>query len=319
VKRRRGDAETTTSGTGFIISKDAHIMTNYHVVAEKITRRNWRGEEITEQYDVQEIRVVTKAGTRHVAGASARVIAADPKNDLAILKADELAVKDYLKFGEYAELTETQNVWCFGYPLGEKLAEDQHGPSITITQGQITSLRKRDGKLQRVQTDASVTAGNSGGPVVDADGNVIGVIRLKIGLDSGINMAIPSRKAQSLFRKMKEGKSLSAPSVSKAADGAEKDLAREEQTAGSFQPLPEKTKALNKGMSVEAVKELFPNLKRDVDIAYLGSALLVFIESPDARHPRLLNVLWVDEAEAIKQRMQDIRKRLRSVKEGIDR
>ncbi len=195
VHRQRDGKKTVSSGSGFFVSKEGYVVTCQHVIAEKLTYTNWRGDQVKRDYNVKRIQVVVNAGTQRVAGARARVIREYPERDLAILKVDDLPVNQHLDFAKNKNLQETQDVWCFGYPLGDALAEGDNGPNVTITEGQITSLRRKEDKLRRIQTDVSVTQGNSGGPVVNGKGQVIGIIYLKVGRDSGINMAIPGDEA----------------------------------------------------------------------------------------------------------------------------
>jgi hypothetical protein len=74
-------------------------------------------------------------------------------------------------------LFETQTVTAFGFPFGKELAEKPDAyPDISVQVGRITSLRKVDGKLSRIQVDADLHPGNSGGPVVDSNAQVIGMV-----------------------------------------------------------------------------------------------------------------------------------------------
>jgi hypothetical protein len=82
-------------------------------------------------------------------------------------------------------------VAAFGYPFGKDLAVNKSQyPNITISLGHITSLRKDGGVLKKIQLDASLNPGNSGGPVIDARGQVIGIVVSGI-TGTGINFAIP--------------------------------------------------------------------------------------------------------------------------------
>ena len=72
---------------------------------------------------------------------------------------------------------------AFGYPFGRMLAADKGYPTVSVNTGTITALRRKGGKLSTIQLDASVNPGNSGGPVVDKKGNLIGII------ESGMLMA----------------------------------------------------------------------------------------------------------------------------------
>jgi serine protease Do len=74
-------------------------------------------------------------------------------------------------------LTELAEVVAFGYPFGSGLAvSKKEKPAISVNVGRITSLRQKAGELHRIQIDAALNPGNSGGPVLDKEGKVIGVV-----------------------------------------------------------------------------------------------------------------------------------------------
>ena len=78
----------------------------------------------------------------------------------------------------------------------------QRGPEITITKGSVSALRHDDlGRLTTIQIDASVNPGNSGGPVIDEKGRVIGVVRIALGT-SQMNFAVPVHFLDSLIKKI---------------------------------------------------------------------------------------------------------------------
>src|SRR5262249_46356889 len=79
---------------------------------------------------------------------------------------------------------------AFGYPFGRMLASDNRYPSVSVNTGAITALRRKAGKLSAIQLDASVNPGNSGGPVVDRKGNLIGIVESGI-MGARLNFAIP--------------------------------------------------------------------------------------------------------------------------------
>ena len=88
------------------------------------------------------------------------------------------------------------DVVAFGFPLAGGPAPGRDGrPSISVNAGSITALRRQEGRLKEIQLDAELNPGNSGGPVLDGHGKVIGVVRSGMvarGLGrTGINQAIP--------------------------------------------------------------------------------------------------------------------------------
>ena len=88
------------------------------------------------------------------------------------------------------KLVETTPLAAFGYPFGRLLASDERYPSVSVNTGTITALRRKGGKFSAIQLDASVNPGNSGGPVVDKKGNMIGIVQS--GMEGArLNFAIP--------------------------------------------------------------------------------------------------------------------------------
>jgi len=176
-----------SGGSGFFIEHGGrqYLVTNYHVIEDALE-------------DGLTMRVVVGAGSPDVKGGTASVVAATSEDDLALLAVDGLSAEQVLELAE-AEPAITDTVWCFGYPLGDLLAADGYGPEITVTHGRVTSLRRKAGRLHQIQTDAAVAQGSSGGPVLDDEGKVVGVTYLKVGVESGLNMAIPAWKAVDLL------------------------------------------------------------------------------------------------------------------------
>jgi hypothetical protein len=83
-------------------------------------------------------------------------------------------------------------VVAFGFPFGKALAPGRREyPAISVNIGHITSLRRKDGRLHQIQLDAALNPGNSGGPVLDKSGKVVGVVQAGVREGSGLNFAIP--------------------------------------------------------------------------------------------------------------------------------
>ena len=96
-----------------------------------------------------------------------------------------------LKLGDTRNLQATDPILAFGFPFGKAIAvNDGSNPSISVNIGRVTSLRRADGELRLIQTDAQINPGNSGGPVIDEDGKVIGVVLAGI-KNSGVHFVIP--------------------------------------------------------------------------------------------------------------------------------
>lgn len=164
-------------GSGFCINSHGLFLTNKHVVSDIGI-----GGDVT---------LIINPSQKDQAKLQAKVLAIDDELDLALLAAP--VDKQYVALSLAADdvLTETQRIYAFGYPFGSALSFDEKGyPSISINSGEVTSLRKRDGQLEAIQVDASLNPGNSGGPVIDTNGQVVGVVVAGI-VGTGVNFVIP--------------------------------------------------------------------------------------------------------------------------------
>jgi len=154
-----------SSGTGFFVSNNGHIITNDHVIV------GCRNVTIAQQGKYVEV----------------DVIAYDEKNDLAILKSDIRPKKYYRISKKDPKLMD--DIVIAGYPLGNKIST-----GIKTTKGSVTSLSGMGNNFSEFQTDAALNKGNSGGPIIDKGGNVIGVAVAKLegeGIE-GFNFGIKS-------------------------------------------------------------------------------------------------------------------------------
>ncbi len=142
---------TASSGSGFAVSSDGHVITNYHVVdgCEKVV-------------------VHTKENDFPV-----RMITYDPKNDLALLKGDFSPKTVFALSNSSPQLL--QDVYVAGFPFGDKVST-----SIKVTKGIVSSLTGLGNNFSNIQIDAALQSGNSGGPILDDFGNVVGVAVAKL-------------------------------------------------------------------------------------------------------------------------------------------
>jgi len=175
-------ASAATSGSGFFISKDGHILTNYHVVKDAINSNSV-------------ITVLTHDGTSY----KAKVIGTEESNDLAVLKIDATGT-NAATFADSSKMTVGDTVYAVGNPMGEL--------QFTMTSGMISALDRAvttsvsDTSMNMFQFDAAINSGNSGGPVYNAYGQVIGIATAKYSSSSssasveGLGFAIPSSDAQ---------------------------------------------------------------------------------------------------------------------------
>jgi S1-C subfamily serine protease len=206
------------SGSGFVLKTDgsaALVVTNHHVVEPEIVEVVMDGRRggpfgrspfapwspgltprlIVRSCRAAKVTVVLRSGTPKEESAAAEVLAADPELDLAVLKIGNVKkLPSPIDFGHKFKLSETMPVYTLGFPFGKILATSHGNPAITIGKGSISSLRlDDDGQLARVQIDGALNPGNSGGPVVDSQGRLVGVAVATIRNSSGIGLAIPAR------------------------------------------------------------------------------------------------------------------------------
>src|SRR5262249_38644354 len=120
----------------------------------------------------------------------ARIVAVDRDADLALLAVEKEGMPPPLVVKSARHLQETQPVYVAGFPLGEL-----PGKSITINKYEVSSLKKEKGVLDKLQIHGDMQPGNSGGPVVDGDGEVIGMC-VSILRGTRINFAIPGDKVR---------------------------------------------------------------------------------------------------------------------------
>ena len=145
------------SGTGFFVSKSGHIISNHHVIEGcDATKLTFKGKEVV-----------------------ADVLAVDKMNDLAILKANLIPNQVYSVATEDAALLE--DIIIAGYPLGKKVSA-----AIKTSKGSVTALAGYGDNYSEFQTDAALNQGNSGGPIMNQKGNVIGVAVANYGKKVGV-------------------------------------------------------------------------------------------------------------------------------------
>ena len=146
-----------SSGTGFFVTGEGHIVTNYHVVQNCDTT--------FVSFDGQQI--------------ATKVLAVDKMNDLAILKVNITPAKVFSVATEDALLLE--DIIIAGYPLGKKVSA-----AIKTSKGSITALAGYGDNYSEFQTDAALNQGNSGGPIINQKGNVVGVAVANYGKKAGV-------------------------------------------------------------------------------------------------------------------------------------
>jgi len=176
--RQQQEQPVTAQGTGFFISPDGYILTNNHVVekAERVTVNTVQGKEY-----------------------EAKVIGTDPKTDIALIKVE---AKDtpFAELGDSSQMKVGEWVLAIGNP---------YGLDHTVTAGIISAKGRQidTGSYQDfIQTDAAINRGNSGGPLINMRGEVVGItsnIFTPTGGNIGIGFAIPSNIAKKVVVQLK--------------------------------------------------------------------------------------------------------------------
>lgn len=177
--RRFGDAVVTVStpsgmGSGFLISDQGHLITNYHVVEKELKVIVTVFHKQKQGYEKRQLKKV-------------KILALNPLRDLALLQLDREEVGDFqLKHVVIAEKP-TVRVGDLMFAIGNPL-----GLERTVTQGIVSSTTRTLGHLRFIQTDASINPGNSGGPMFNARGEVVGVVCAGYSFFSGLAFGIPA-------------------------------------------------------------------------------------------------------------------------------
>jgi hypothetical protein len=165
------------SGTAFCVHSSGLFITNEHVV------RGAKAGEIT---------LVLNPSTSDQQVLKATAVRVDKEADLALLRVDGAENLPSLKLGSIDGIAELADVVACGFPLGRRLSPDtKEYPAISVNGGTVTALRYKAGTLQFLQIDVALTFGNSGGPVLNENGEVIGVVVAGVREAKGINLAIP--------------------------------------------------------------------------------------------------------------------------------
>jgi putative serine protease PepD len=147
-------------GSGVVLDRDGHILTNDHVVADAAASGQQQSGSIT---------VTFENGTT----ASATVVGTSGTNDLAVIKVDGVSDLTPATFAKSGSLRIGQAVVAAGAPLG--LSESVTSGIVSNTARPVRSGSNNDAVYLAVQTDAAINPGNSGGPLVDLNGAVVGI------------------------------------------------------------------------------------------------------------------------------------------------
>jgi hypothetical protein len=234
-KRKKNTPISASSGTGFFISSEGHIVSNNHVIdACHTVNINYQGD-----------------------AKPAKVISRDRANDLALLQVDINPKDIFVISNNDAMLLE--EVYVAGYPFGKSVSS-----SIKVTKGVVSSLSGLGDNFSNIQIDAALQPGNSGGPIINNEGKVIGVAVAKLdfkqtiktygAIPENINFGVKSSVVNSFVKSnnIKTNKSIKEKIINK------KELAEKIQNATVY---------LDCWMTASKIKEmkekktLFPNVE----------------------------------------------------------
>lgn len=166
-------------GTCFLVNADGYFITNFHCIenAEEIMIKGIDGD------------FTTKYG--------ATVVASDRSNDLALLKISNKNVKftkPPFSIRSYG-IAQAERVYALGFPIAQVMGEE-----VKITEGIISARSGAQGDISRYQISASVNPGSSGGPLIDENGNLIGVIYAKSTVADAAGYAIKSSYLETFLK-----------------------------------------------------------------------------------------------------------------------
>jgi S1-C subfamily serine protease len=189
-------------GSGFLINDDGFVLTNFHVISGS-----------------SRIQVTLHDQTQYYA----RALDTDRSDDLALIKIAPKRKLDSLRLGDSDHLQVGQKVLAIGNPFGLE---------GTLTVGIVSSIgRSISGENEQrlegmIQTDAAINGGNSGGPLLDSSGNVIGINTAILGQTNiGIGFALPINRAKALLSDYEAGRVTERPKVGVTTEFVAGDLA----------------------------------------------------------------------------------------------
>jgi serine protease Do len=161
-------------GSGFFINKDGYLITNFHVIAGE--------KKISVTQFLQDGKIL-----RRVVHKEVEIVATAPFHDLVVLRLKEHDTEiTPVVFAPEEKLGIGETVFAIGNPLGLER---------TVTEGVLSQTHRNFGGILYLQVDAPVNPGNSGGPLFNARGQVIGIINMGVATMEGLNFAIPARHA----------------------------------------------------------------------------------------------------------------------------
>lgn len=273
-------ARQHSTGSGVIIDPDGYVVTNAHVVlgAQKAQVTILERSSTTPGREVR--------GLVHRRGLPAEIVGLDVETDIALLKVPEKGLPA-LRFADSDTVEEGQFVFAVGSPMGL---------DNSITMGVISSTARPfrpDDPMVYLQTDASINPGSSGGPLVDAEGNVVGIstmILTQSGGSEGLGFAVPSTVVANVVDQLRQTGKVVRGEIGVRAQAISPALARgwrlprdwgvvvgdvdpDSAAARAGLQVGDVIEALN-GRSVETARQFSVGLYRPADGATVGLDIL---------------------------------------------
>lgn len=209
-------------GSGVIIDEDGYIITNEHVISRATL-----------------IKVTLSDGSKF----DATVISADPQDDLAILKITSPIPLDFVKLGSSSDLMIGETVIALGNPFG---FENSVTTGVLSAKNRTVTFRAEEGIIENkglIQTDALINPGNSGGPLVNINGELIGINTAIVNQAQGIGFAIPVDQVKETLSRL-----FSFKEIKKIWLGMEVDDTRDEKNAVIVTKIEKGSPADNAGI-----------------------------------------------------------------------
>merc|ERR1711871_500751 len=274
-----GGAIGQSTGSGFIISEDGYVVTNNHVVA---AGGNSHGNSVT----------VTMSNGRKYRG---RVHSTDKKSDLALVKIEPRRRGErfpVMKLGTSCNLKPGQWVVALGSPLTLQ---------NTVTAGIISSVARHSSEIgmsnnrnEYIQTDAAINVGNSGGPLINIDGEVIGINTMKTAQGAGIGFAIPMDSAWQVIKQLRAHRKVIRPYVGMRMVTLDRKIVEDERMQNpNFPPV-------ESGVMVTAVAPGSPSQAAGIEP---GDIVLEFDRKPVRNTRDILNRLGVEVGKRIEMKV----------------
>ena len=270
-------SQASATGSGFIIHPGGYILTAAHVIDEACS-------------------IEVTIGETHY---PARVIKVDSEHDVALIKVDATGLPT-TKLGNASVVTRQDNIWVFGYPFAQDI-----GLEVSTTSGHITAIQAK-GRKRLIVIDAAVNPGNSGGPVVNSKGEVIGIVTSKfVALGQGftiserLNFAVPISVASVLMAGIPHYNVLSigTPARELAAKEVDRIVSRAVVLV-SVQHIPPPLTVLRKSTRKSEPESPFfsrkpDNLSGPIEKVVEEHAKLTFQDGAWVEEPRQMDSVWI--------------------------